>query len=116
MAVKTADAHIKYARISPSKVRIVIDLIRGKKLGDALNILNCTNKKASALVIPLLKQAAANAENNHQMDMTKLYVHEIYANKGITMKRFQPRAKGAAYPILKRTSHITVKLAEKEEA
>ena len=114
MAVKTADAHIKYARISPSKVRIVIDLIRGKALNEAIDILNNLNKKASALVIPLLKQAAANAENNYQMDASKLYVYEVYANDGITMKRIQPRAKGSAYPILKRTSHITVKLAEKE--
>ena len=112
--VQVAEAHVKYARISPSKVRIVIDLVRGKRLGDALNILNNTNKKASALVIPLLKQAAANAENNYQMDTDKLYVYEIYANDGITMKRIQPRAKGSAYPILKRTSHITVRLAEKE--
>ena len=114
MAIKTAEAHVKYARISPSKVRIVVDLIRGKSLGDALNILYNTNKKASKLVIPLLKSAAANAENNHQMDGSKLYVYEIYANDGITMKRIQPRAKGSAYPILKRTCHITVKLAEEE--
>ena len=114
--MKTAESSVKYARISPSKVQIVIDLIRGKSLADAMNILHNTNKKASALVLPILKSAAANAENNHQMDASKLYVHEIYANKGITMKRFQPRAKGSAYPILKRTSHITVKLAEKEEA
>ena len=114
MAIKTADAHIKYARISPSKVRIVIDLIRGKSVSDALNILYNTNKKASRLVIPLLKQAAANAENNYQMDIERLYVYEVYANDGITMKRIQPRAKGSAYPILKRTSHITVRLAEEE--
>jgi large subunit ribosomal protein L22 len=112
--MKVSESSCKYARISPSKVKIVIDLIRGKSLADAMNILHNTNKKASALVLPLLKSAAANAENNHQMDAGKLYVHEIYANKGITMKRYQPRAKGAAYPILKRTSHITVKLAEKE--
>jgi len=112
--METANASVKYARISPSKVRIVIDLIRGKNVQDALNILYNTNKKASALVIPLLKQAIANAENNHDMDVESLYIQEIYANDGITMKRIQPRAKGSAYPILKRTSHITVKLAEKE--
>jgi len=116
MSVKTAESSAKHVRISPSKVKIVIDLIRGKSLADAMNILNNTNKKASSMVIPVLKSAAANAENNHQMAPEKLYVHEIYADKGITMKRFQPRAKGSAYPILKRTSHITVKLAEKEEA
>ena len=114
MAVKTADSHVKYVRISPSKVRIVIDLIRGKSLDEALNILYNTNKKASRLVLPVLKAAAANAEHNHQMDIAKLYVYEIYANDGITMKRIRPRAKGSAYPILKRTAHITVRLAEKE--
>ena len=114
MAIKTAIASREYARISPSKVRIVIDLIRGKGLTDAINILSNTNKKASRIVLPLLKSAAANAENNHQMDVSRLFVYEIYANDGITMKRIQPRAKGSAYPILKRTAHITVRLAEKE--
>jgi len=112
MSIQTANAHKNYVRISPSKVRIVIDLIRGKQLGEAIAILNNTNKKGARLVLPLLKEAAANAENNHEMDANRLYVYEIYANDGVTMKRIHPRAKGSAYPILKRTTHITVKLAE----
>jgi len=112
--VKTAEAHKKYVRISPSKVKIVIDLIRGKSASEAIAILSNTNKKASGLVLPMIKEAMANAENNHEMDANKLYVYEIYANDGVTMKRIHPRAKGSAYPILKRTSHITVRLAEKE--
>jgi len=105
-------ATLSYARISSRKVKIVIDLIRGKNLKDATAILKFTPKAASECVGKLLKSAAANAENNHQMDSDRLYVKEVFANQGPTMKRFRPRAKGRAFPILKRSSHITIVLAE----
>ena len=107
-------ATLSYARISSRKVKIVIDLIRGKNVREATAILKYTPKAASELVYKLVKSAAANAENNHNMDTEKLYVKEVFANAGPTLKRIQPRAKGRAFPILKRTSHITVVLAEKE--
>ena len=109
-----AVAKLSYARISSRKVKTVIDLIRNKNAGEALAILKLTPKAASELVEKLLKSAIANAENNHGMDVEKLYVAEIFANQGPTLKRIRPRAQGRAFPILKRTSHITVVLAEKE--
>ncbi len=114
MAASVAKAQLSYARISSRKVKIVIDLIRNKTIAEALAILKFTPKAASSIVEKLLKSAVANAENNHHMDTEKLYVKEIYANQGPTLKRFRPRAQGRAYPIKKRTSHITVVLAEKE--
>lgn len=107
-----ASATLSYARISPRKVKIVIDLIRNKPVEDAINILKNTPKAASPLVSKLLKSAIANAEHNYNLDAGKLYVKEVYANDAPTMKRFRPRAKGMAYPILKRSSHITVTVAE----
>jgi len=109
-----AVAKLSYARISSRKVKTVIDLIRNKKVGEALAILNNTPKAASELTLKLLKSAIANAENNHGMDAEKLYVAEIYANQGPTLKRVRPRAQGRAFRIRKRTSHITVVLKEKE--
>ena len=106
-------ASLKHARISARKVKIVIDLIRGKNVGEALAILKYTPKAASPLVEKLLKSAIANAENNNGMKRENLYVAECYANKGPTMKRIQPRAQGRAYRIEKRMSHITVVLDEK---
>ena len=100
----------KYIRISPSKVRIVIDLIRGKNYFDALAILENTPKAASLPVKKVLNSAAANAEVNKGMSKDDLYVAEIYADAGPTLKRIMPRAQGRAYRILKRTSHITVVL------
>lgn len=100
----------KYIRISPSKVRIVIDLIRGKNYFDALAILDNTPKAASEPVKKVLNSAAANAEVNKGMSKDDLYVAEIYADGGPTLKRVMPRAQGRAYRILKRTSHITVVL------
>ena len=100
----------KYIRISPSKVRIVIDLIRGKNYFDALAILDNTPKAASEPVKKLLNSAAANAEVNKGMSKDDLYVAEIFADAGPTLKRVMPRAQGRAYRILKRTSHITVVL------
>ena len=112
--VTQAVAKLSYARISSRKVKTVIDLIRNKNAGEALAILKLTPKAASELVEKLLKSAIANAENNHGMDAEKLYVAEIYANQGPTLKRVRPRAQGRAFRIRKRTSHITVVLKEKE--
>ncbi|MBR2832190.1 MAG: 50S ribosomal protein L22 [Oscillospiraceae bacterium] len=109
-----ARAQLKYARISPRKVRIVCDLIRGKDTKTARAILMQTPKAASELLIKLLNSAVANAENNHNMDPDKLYVAETYADAGPILKRFMPRAQGRAYRINKRTSHITVVVKEKE--
>lgn len=108
-----ARATVKYVRITPRKVKIVCDLIRGKSVGQAIAILMNTPKSASEPVLKLLKSAAANAENNHQMDPEKLYVAQISANPGPIIKRIMPRAQGRAYRINKRTSHITIVVKEK---
>lgn len=105
---KRPHAHARYVRISSSKVAIVLDLIRGKRVDDALNILKFTPKASSPVVIKLINSAVANAENNLEMDRKELFVAEIYANQGPTLKRIRPRSRGMANPILKRTSHITV--------
>ena len=107
-------ASYKYARISAMKVKIVIDLIRGKDVDEALAILKFTPKAASPLVEKVLKSAIANAENNFNMDRSKLYVAEIYANQGPTMKRIRAATQGRANRIRKRTSHIEVALKERE--
>ena len=108
-----ARAHLKYARISPRKVKIVLDLIRGKDAVTAMGILKNTPRAASELLIKLLGSAVANAENNFHMDSSKLYVAECYANEGPTLKRIMPRAKGSADRILKRTSHVTIVVKER---
>ena len=108
-----ARAEHRYARISPRKVQIVCDLIRGKDVAMAEAILKNTPKAASELLIKVLKSAAANAENNNNMDPDKLYVKETYANPGPILKRGMPRAQGRMYRINKRTSHITIVVAEK---
>lgn len=107
-----ARAILRYASISPRKVKIVIDTIKNKKVSEALVILKTTPKAASPIVEKLLKSAIANAENNHNMSADELVVSEIYANQGPTLKRIMPRAQGRAYRIRKRTSHITVVLRE----
>ena len=107
-----AKAEVKYVRISPRKVKIVIDLIRNKPVGEALAILKHTPKAASEVVEKLLLSAMANAENNHGMDVEKLYVAEIYSNAGPMLKRIRARAQGRAFRILKRTSHTTIILKE----
>ena len=94
-----AKAHLRYVRISPRKVQIVCDLIRGKSVAQATAILMNTPKAASEPMLKLLKSAAANAENNHQMDPEKLYVSACYANPGPIIKRIMPRAQGRAYRI-----------------
>ena len=107
-------ASLKHARISARKVKIVIDLIRGKNVSEALAILKYTPKAASPLVEKLLKSAIANAENNHNMDVSKLYVAEIFANQGATMKRIRAATQGRANRIRKRTSHIEIVLKERD--
>lgn len=107
-ADKRPRAHARYIRISSSKVCIVLDLIRGKKVDEALNILKFTPKVSCPVVAKLISSAVANAENNMEMDRKELFVAEIYANAGPTLKRVRPRSRGMANPILKRTSHISV--------
>ena len=107
-----AKAVLKYARISSRKVKIVADLIRGKNVDEALAILKFAPKASSEILEKLLKSAIANAENNHFMNRSNLYVAEIYANQGPTLKRIRPAAKGSAVRIRKRTSHITIILRE----
>ena len=111
-AIMEAKATLRYARISARKVKIVADLIRGKDVDEALAIVKFT--ASSAIIEKLLKSAIANAENNHDMKHENLYVAEIYANQGPTLKRIRPAAKGSAVRIRKRTSHITIVLREKQ--
>lgn len=111
--INEAKATLKFARISARKVKIVADLIRGKDAKEALAIVKFTPKASSEIIEKLLKSAIANAENNHGMKSNNLYVAEIYANQGPTMKRIRPAAKGSAVRIRKRTSHITIKLRER---
>jgi len=109
-----AKAHLKYARIAPRKVKIVCDLIRGKDVKTAEALLAHTPKAACELMLKLLKSAVANAENNNFLNPDDLYVSETYANPGPILKRGMPRAQGRMYRINKRTSHITIVVAEKE--
>ena len=109
-----ARAHLKYARISPRKVKIVLDLIRGKNADMAMAILKNTNKSASEYLVKLLGSAIANAVNNFEMDETKLFVSECFVCPGPTLKRIMPRAKGSADRILKRTSHVTLAVKERD--
>ena len=109
---KRPRAVAKYIRISSSKVKIVIDLIRGKSVAEAKAILMNTPKAASEPVLKLLNSAVANAENNLEMVKDNLYVAEVYADQGPTLRRYRPRAQGRATRIRKRTSHITIILDE----
>jgi len=111
--INEAKATLKYARISSRKVKIVADLIRNKNVDEALAIVKFTPKASSEIIEKLLKSAIANAENNHDMKHENLYVAEIYANQGPTLKRIRPAAKGSAVRIRKRTSHITIVLKER---
>ena len=113
-ADKRPHATAKYIRISSRKVKIVIDLIRGKSVEEAEAILMYTPKAASEPTLKVLRSAIANAVNNLDMDKETLYVAEIFANQGPTLRRFRPRSRGSASRIRKRTSHITVILDEKE--
>ena len=110
-----ARATLSNVRISPRKVQIVLDLIRNKPTDVALATLALTPKAASPILEKLVKSAIANADNNHSMNKNNLYVSECYVTPGPIMKRIMPRAQGRAYRILKRTSHITIVVAEKED-
>jgi len=109
-----ARAIAKYVRISPLKVNFICKEIRGKQVDEALAILKFTPKKGARILEKVLKSAIANAENNFNMDREKLYVAEAFANDGPRMKRWRPKARGMAYPILKRTSHIGVVVKERD--
>ena len=110
-----AKAVAKQVRIAPRKARLVVDLIRGKEVGEAIAILRHTPKAASPIVEKVLKSAIANAEHNYEMDPDNLVISEACVDEGITLKRFRPRAQGRASRINKRTSHITVVVSEKKE-
>lgn len=109
-----AKAVARYVRIAPRKCRVVIDLIRGKPVDEALTILRFVPKRAAVPIAKVVKSAAANAEHNYNMDRGRLVVAKAYVDQGPTLKRYHPRQRGQAFPILKRTSHITVVVAEKE--
>lgn len=109
-----ARAYLKYARIAPRKVQIVLDLIRNKPVDQAMAILKHTPKVACEPLEKLLKSAIANAENNHNMDKNNLYVAECFVAPGPVLKRMRPRAQGRAFRVLKRTSHITIALKERD--
>ena len=108
-----AKANLKYLRISPRKVKIVLDLIRGKDVATATAILLNTPKAASEPLMKLLKSACANAENNFSMDPEKLVITQVFATPGPILKRMMPRAQGRAYRINKKTSHVTLAVTEK---
>ncbi len=113
-AEKRPHATAKYIRISARKVKVVIDLIRGKDVKEAEAILMYTPKAASEPTLKVLRSAMANAENNLDMDVENLYVAEVFANQGPTLRRYRPRSRGSASRIRKRTSHITIILDEKK--
>ncbi|GBG55992.1 50S ribosomal protein L22 [bacterium BFN5] len=108
-----AKAVAKYVRIAPRKVRIVMDLIRGKNIGEALAILKYTPKVGAEVIEKVLKSAVANAEHNNDMNVDKLYVAAAYVDQGPTLKRIHPRSRGQAFKILKRSSHVTVVVKER---
>ena len=106
-------ARLKGAKISAQKARLIADQIRGKDVGEALNILNFSTKKGAHIVRKVLESAIANAEHNEAADVDELSVSKIYVDEGLTRKRIRPRAKGRADRILKRTCHITLAVADK---
>lgn len=108
-------ATLKYARLSPQKMRLVADQIRGLPVDRALNILAFSNKKGADIVKKLLESAIANAEHNDAADIDELKVSSICVDQGPTLKRLRPRARGRADRIIKRMSHVTVTVAESEE-
>ena len=109
-----AKAYLRHARISPRKVQIVLDLIRNKPVEEAAAILALTPKAACEPLAKLLKSAVANAENNFNMDKNNLYVAECFVCPGPMLKRIRPRARGRSFRVMKRTSHVTMVLREKE--
>ena len=111
-----AKAVVKYVRVSPRKARIVVDKIRGKEVVDALDILRFNERAISEVVSKVVASAAANAESKYGVRPENLVIKAAYVDEGPTMKRYRPRAKGSASPIMKRTSHITIIVATREEA
>lgn len=109
-----AKAVARHIRISPRKARLVIDLVRGKSVNEALAILRFTPKRASYHIAKVVQSAAANAEHNYNLNRDALVISQAFVDPGPTWKRFHPRQRGQAFPILKRTSHITVVVAEQE--
>ncbi|MFY9139666.1 MAG: 50S ribosomal protein L22 [Thermacetogeniaceae bacterium] len=110
-----ARAVARYIWISPRKVRLVADLVRGKSVEDALAILKYLPKRAAVPVAKVIKSAAANAENNYNLDRDELYIRRIFVDEGPIIKRYRPRARGRADLKRRRTSHITVIVAERKE-
>ena len=106
-------AHVRHVRLSSKKAAIVLDLVRGRSVDEALAILQFTPKATSPIVIKLINSAIANAVNNMELDRDSLYVAEIYANPGPTLKRYKPRSRGSAAPFYRRTSHISVVLDQR---
>ena len=102
----------RYIRVSPRKVRLIMDEVRGRKIEEALNQLSFAPQKGAFILKKLINSAVANAEQNFEMDVDKLYIKQIFADEGPTLKRFRPRAMGRAAKIRKRTSHLTVVLDE----
>ncbi|MEA3424364.1 MAG: 50S ribosomal protein L22 [Bacillota bacterium] len=109
-----AKAVAKHIRISPRKMKPIADIVRGKEINEARAILKFTPNKGAAIFLKVMNSAIANAENNHDMDVENLYVSEIYANQGPTMKRWKAGSMGRANPIKRRTSHVGVAVSEKE--
>ena len=115
MENNVSKAYLKQLRVSPRKVKVVLDLIRGKDVPQAVAILRNTNKMVCESIEKLLKSAVANADHNFHMDVDKLYVAECFVTPGIlkNMKRIRPRAQGRAFRVIKRTSHVTIALKER---
>jgi len=109
-----AKAIAKYVRVSPRKMRFICDMVRGRSVDEALSILKFTPNKGAKILEKVVKSAAANAENNFDMNKDNLFVSEVYSNQGPTLKRWRPRSKGRAFKILKRTSHIGVVVKERD--
>ena len=114
MAGVEVRAVARHIRMSPQKVRLVLDTIRGKPVGEALNILRFLPQKATVPIAKVVRSASANAENNFNLDVDELVVTRAFADEGRTLKRFRPRARGRANQILKRSSHVTVVVSERE--
>lgn len=110
---RRAQAHAKFVRVSDTKARIVLNQIKGKSVVEAMGILAYSPRYAAEIIEKVLKSAIANAENNLELDVNKLYVADVVANKGPTLKRIRPRAQGRAYRINKKTAHISIYLDEK---
>ena len=104
----------KYIRLSPRKVRLILDQIRGKSVEEAINLISFTPQKGAKVLLKLINSAVANAEQGSDVDVDKLYIQKIFADEGPTLKRFRPRAMGRATRIRKRTSHLTVILNERK--